>query len=328
MVRRKALALATAGALLGVPLTAALAQDAGQLQETTVEAARQVTRDTNPVRLFSTPTIAVHPDDPLTAVIAAGDARNGGCGLHVTRDGGLSWTQTSESLMPDQLPFCIQRNFGPYADADFASDGTLYVALSGSSVETGHPNGPITALLARTTDLGETHETFTVAEPGPFTYTPPDGPPQQGFEQHRYSSLAVDPTNPQKVYIGWRESIGGITAPFGTVPVRSMIAVSNDGGETWSAPIDVQEEFSPVPHDAEPVFGSDVPSLVVGPGGTAYAFTKERPPRAPEGQPRPASRLFMFKSTDGGETWTTTIINEGVPYITNPSAAVDPSNGT
>lgn len=308
--------LAVAAAALS---QAATAQD--QQDEPVVEAARQVTDSPNPLRLFNSPTIAVHPEEPRTAVVAVGDTRNGGCGLHVTRDAGLSWSTTAADVMPEDLPYCVHRNYGPYNASAFNSEGTLFMAMGGSSDETepAHPNGPITALIARTDDLGATHDTFTVAEPGSYTYEPEDGPAEEGFEQHRYASLATDPTDPDKLYRGWRVSIGGTDAPWGAIPVRSMMAVSDDGGETWTEPIDLLDAAG-----MDDVYGSDVPMPVVGPEGTAYVFTKERPERGDE---TPPSRLLMFTSEDGGETWDGEVVFEGVPQLDNPDAAVDPTNG-
>ena len=367
--------------LVGAPTVVSAAE--GGNTNFIVEAPRQVTQDANPLRLYVQPQVAVDPDDPSVLALAAGEARDGGCPLNVSRDGGLSWDLAVPTLMPDKLEYCVQRNYGPVLDMAFASDSTLYVGMSGSSSTTDppHPNGPITALIARTNDLGKTHQTFVVAEPDPFTFTPetpaaapsaapsasasaspsasavavpsesaatsPSAAPsasasaspapaagspppspaptvQTGVEQHRLNSVAVDPDNPKKVYRGWREGIGGlINVPFGATPLRSKIAVSNDGGETWGDAIDVADRFE---GDEKP-FGSDVPVLVVDPDGTVFGFAKERPKRAPEGQPTPVSRMFMFKSTDGGENWTTSVFSPGAEDIDNPDAAVDPSNG-
>jgi hypothetical protein len=356
--RNAALAVVVAlGSLLLLP-PGADAQTAGSGTDFVVEASRQVGSDANPVRLYVQPQVAVHPDDPSMVALAAGDARNGGCPLSVSRDGGLSWAISAPTLMPEELPFCVQRNYGPVLGMAFASDGRLYVGMSGSSpaTEPPHPNGPITALIARTDDLGGTHQTFVVAEADAFTYTPPEPsasatspttvpevattvpgaapapeeapepvPTEQtGVEQHRLNSVAVDPNNPDKVYRGWRQGIGGlVNVPFGATPVRSMIAVSDDGGESWSEPIDVANSFE----GDEEIFGSDVPMLVVDPDGTVFGFAKERPRRAAEGAATPVSRLFMFKSTDGGQNWTTSVFSAGAESLDNPAVAVDPNNG-
>lgn len=358
-----AVAVVMAG-LLAAP-GGARAQNAGSDTGFVVEAPRQVGSDGNPLRLYVQPQVAVHPDDPSILALATGEARNGGCTLNVSRDGGLSWAIAAPTLMPEELPFCVQRNYGPVLGMAFASDGTLYVGMSGSSyaTEPPHPNGPVTALIARTDDLGDTHQTFVVAEPEAVTYTAPEAdapaaappptsaqpreatttvpelptsttvvqdapePPateQTGFEQHRLNSVAVDPNNPDKVYRGWRKGTGGlIGVPFGTTPVRSMIAVSDDGGESWSEPIDVANSLE----GEEEIFGSDVPMLVVDPDGTVFGFAKERPPRAAEGEPTQVSRLLMFKSTDGGQSWATSVFSPGAESLDNPDAAVDPNNG-
>ncbi len=306
------------GALL-VPMAAGAQEQAPE--DLVVEPSRQVTTDPNPVRLYVTPSIAVDPRAPSTLAIAVADARSGGCGLVVSQDGGLSWQRTAQTLLPENQSFCVQNNFGPVTGLAFGRDGTLYTAMSGSSLDTGHPRGPIDALFARSTELGRTHETVTVAESAPYRYEPESGPAEEGFEQNRLVNMAVDPGNPEKVYMGWRQGIGGTTAPSGTLPLLSMVAVSDDGGRSWSEPFSLMDAFG------EEVAGSDTPMLVVGPGGTAYAFTKERPRPPEEGQPRPPSRLFMATLANGGESWTTTVISEGAPFIDNPGVAIDPNNG-
>ncbi|MGI8984812.1 MAG: sialidase family protein [Acidimicrobiales bacterium] len=296
-----------------------------------VESPRPVTTDPNPVRLFVSPALAVDPKDPSTVVMAVGDARNGGCGVRVSQDGGLSWRTTAPNLLPPDQDFCIHRNFGPVMAPAFGSDGTLYVAMSGSATATGHPNGPITPLLARSTDLGLTHDTFTVAKTDGFTYTPPGGgPTRSGFYQWRLPSMAVDPTDPNKLYMGWRLWNGGIDdVSFRAFPQRAYIASSSDGGRTWSDPVDVlratfddaQAAAAGLSFSGDLQTHADTPSMVVGSDGTVYGFTKERP-NAAQGTPAPKSRLFMFRSADGGATWTTKVINDGVDQIDNPSVAI------
>lgn len=304
--------------LVGAQTTQVAAQDT---DEPVVEAARQVTPDASPVRLFNIPDIAVHPDEPNTAVVLVGDARNGGCGLHVTRDGGLSWSVAADTVMPDELEHCIQRSFGPTTGVEFASDGTLYAALSGSTADNGHPNGPVAALLARSRDLGQSHETFMVRDHEDLVIEH-EGEEYELFEQNRMSTLAVDPTDPDVVYRGWHRRVSGVSSdevPFGERPQRAFVAVSTDGGETWTDPIDVMQNYD---GDPEEVFGSSYIDLVTGPDGTAYGFVRGSPADRDDPQP-----FYMVKSTDQGETWTTEVIHDGAANINRPSAAVDPESG-
>jgi hypothetical protein len=288
-----------------------------------VEAARQVTTDANPTRLFSVPTVAVHSDDPRTVVVAVGDARNGGCQLRVSRDGGLSWATTATDLMPSNLPYCVHRNTGSYIAPRFASDGTLYIALSGTPADD-HPNGPMTAIVARTTDLGVTHEVSTVAVPrSDVTFTSINGTTETNLiGQHRYASLAVDPVDPNRVYRGWRYGLRG-TVVENAAPRQPLVSVSHDGGRTWSEPVNTVGQAP----DGGKIFGGDVPVMVVANDRTVYSFTKEIHDSAVPAAQRGKVRLFMSKSTDAGKTWATSVINPGASSVTNPFAAIDSRTG-
>ena len=284
----------------------------------TVEAARQVTTETDPDRLFVTPVIAVHPDDPQTMAIGTGDARNGHCGVRVSRDAGLSWA-TSKSVMPANLPYCVQRNFGTVMGVAFAPGGTLHLGLSGSSQETGHPNGPISAVAARSSDLGQTWQTTVVAESKPYRQVDGDRV-TEGYEQHGLASLAVDPSNPDLVYLGWRSRVLNkeTAAAIASQPERALVATSRDGGRTWGEPVDLTKTL-----DEGKVFGASTPTPAVGPDGTVYAFIRERPAAPPAGQQRPPQRFFMSKSTDQGRTWTSSTIYPGQIFIYQPMPAID-----
>lgn len=320
-------------ALAGLGLVAVMqgpAADGKTLAQPVVEAPRQVTGDANPLRVYDIPALVVDPRDPNTVVMAVGDARNGGCGLRVSRDGGLSWATTAANLLRDPKDFCIQRALGPVMAPAFASDGTLYVAMPSSSPATDAANGPIDLLLARTADLGATHETVTVARSEVVTVNPADyggqGVAQEGNSWHKFPSLVVDPKHPNRIYVGWRWYAYGknLQSLTGDVPFRPYFSVSDDGGKTWAKPVDL-----PAVSQGEQVYGASAPMLVVAPNGDIYGFSKELLKSPPPGQTNPSPRVLMFKSVDGGRSWSTSVVvNDPGPNLqASPEAAVDPRNG-
>jgi hypothetical protein len=326
MPLRHRTALAALAFLAMIPASAA----AGQAVRTpVVEAPRQVTGDPNPLRLYDIPALAVDPRNPETVVMAVGDARNGGCGLRVSRDGGLSWAATAPNLLRDPKDSCIQRALGPVMAPAFGTDGMLYVAMPSSSPATDLANGPIDLLVARTADLGATHETVTAAKSELVTVNPADyggqGTAQQGNSWNKFPSLVVDPRNPQRVYAGWRWYAYGtnLQSLTGDVPFRPYFGVSDDGGKTWGRPVDILAVTT-----GDKAYGGSAPMLVVAPDGTIYGFSKELLKSPPPGQTNPNPRVLMFRSTDGGTTWATSVVSNGGPNLqASPEAAVDPRNG-
>ena len=314
-MRARSLLVVPSLALLVTPLATSGAGGQERVGPPTVEAARQVTVESEPNRLFVSPVVAVHPDEPRTMAVATGDARNGGCTVRVSRDGGLSWGE-SQNIVPRPFTHCVQRNFGTVMGLAFGPDGSLHAALSASSVADGHPNGPIAAVAAKSTDLGQTWETKVVAQPKPYS----EGQ-VQGFEQHGVMSMAVDPNNADLVYMGWRGRVLD-QATLAAVPAlaeRPYVSVSRDGGRTWGQPTDVLKSI-----DDGKLFGAGTPTFAVGPKGEAYAFIRERPDRPPAPAPRPAQRLFMIKSVDQGRTWSSALVYPGQVFIYQPVPAIDP----
>lgn len=293
-----------------------------------VEASRQVTSGPNPVRLFNIPALAVDPRNPDNVVMAVGDARNGGCGLRLSRDGGLSWATVAQNLLPKPTDYCIQRALGPVMAPAFGSGGKLHVAMPISSAKTDFANGPIGMVVANSPDLGVTHDLARVAKSDAVAFNPADygasGPAQEGNQWHKFMSLDVDPNNPDRLYLIWRWLVWGfdLRQLQGDFVVRPYFSTSGDGGKTWTEPVDVLKVTQ-----GEKAFGAGVPSIAVGPNGDVYAFARESPKPAPTGQPAPIPRLLMFKSTDQGKSWNTTVAFPGAARYGNPEAAIDRKTG-
>ena len=288
-----------------------------------VEAARQLTNDPAPDRLYVSPAVAVDPTDPSRIVVAVADARRGGCSLLVSRDGGLTFAATAQkSFMPPDQPFCIQLNFGPAVQMAFDPKGQLYIATAGSSPTSGHPRGPVDALTIRTADLGNTSEVAVVERGREVTYKTASGQDQKGVSSLGNNTIAIDSANPSRIYRSFRFRTRGPDGQGSGQPDRGRVSVSNDGGRTWSPSVDPLEQLG------ADVYGSDLPMLAAGPGGVVYGLARERLRPAAAGQPAPTKqRIFLSKSTDGGKTWNTTVAFDNARDLSDPGVAVDPKSG-
>lgn len=78
----------------------------------------------------------------------------------------------------------------------FAPAGELHIGTAGSSIETGHPRGPVDALAIRTSDLGQTSEVSTVEEAEDIPYTTDSGEDRVGTSSLALSSVVVDSEDP------------------------------------------------------------------------------------------------------------------------------------
>jgi hypothetical protein len=280
-----------------------------------VDAAVQVTPNPTPYRAHATPVVAVSPDDPAVVAVAEGDARSGRCSLHVSTNAGLSWREAT-SPQPDDWPVCVRNTQGPIADLAFDTRGDLYYAFVGWKPDDWHSR----IFLARSSDLGSTWDRTEI--PG---LAPPYGPADSG--SNALPSVVVDPTRPQRVYVLWSRNYGlwnlEPLLPDGRrqadYPRRPMIAVSDDRGRSFSAPVDL---------------GGDtpgwltVPQMVVGRDGALFAFFGEfqGPPDASQ------AGLYLATSRDGGRTWAqrtihTTPKGAMFAFLLTPAPAVDRRTG-
>jgi hypothetical protein len=360
MGRRAGLAAAACVvmAVVGAPATAQ--ERAGPI----VPPSAQVTTDFTPGRIHTAPQMLVHPEDPNVLVIAEVEFNTATCHAYVSFDRGRTWSKSGGSVVPPGYNSCVRPNFGSFFAAKFGVDGTLYMA--GTAAATATNAGPNDPFVARSRDLGVTWEYTVVKQSEERDFPKPDGTTTRDFERFGYVRLAVHPTDPQRVYVGFRRQ--GAFQPVAQVSERSVVAVSTDGGATFGPLVDVFESVFPLTD----VKGTDQPGIAVAKDGTIYAFTKERPPLAPggvsqgqlpvppgpanlckpasshpdapawvptppttapvqAGQPGAGARLLMGKSSDDGRSWTGKVVDTSgtvcVPCLTTPEAAVDPSTG-
>lgn len=103
------------------------------------------------------------------------------------------------------------------------------------------------------------------------------------------STIAMSPANPEVLYVGTGEGFGNIDGIIGTGMWKSL-----DKGKTWEVLENtIQDDFSYVtriivnPDDENELYASTINSRIQG------------------------RRTFIFKSVDGGETWSSVYTNSG-----------------
>jgi hypothetical protein len=250
-----------------------------------VTAAVQVTANPNPVRNHSTPQVARNPRTGELVVVES-DPRSAErkCVIHISSDGGRSWSLGGDPMLKPMTDCPIYAEYGPYASLAFGNDGMLYVAFVASEQLNRIRNStPRSVFLARSEDSGRTFATTTV-------FQAPDGNEDRGL--NKGAMLAVDPKNPAKVYVGWRQ---GIFAPNAVEKLKSNIAASSDGGRTFGPPVDLTDDR-----------GGDYPGIAVTGDGVVHAvyWTRTGIASQPAQVPPPVRPIQYVSSVDGGRTFS------------------------
>lgn len=272
--KRVVLARAVLAAAVGAVVATTVPAASGQVGGPIITPSVQVTDDIRPGRAHSHAIVLVHPDEPNTVVIADVNFTSVECEVHVSRDGGRTWRDAPAKPMPPEYKACLRPSFGPIIDAKFGPDGTLYYASTGG---VGAGAGPSDGYLARSADLGETWEFTVVAKSTNRVFKKLDGTTLNDDERFNYTRMAIDPTDPNRVYVGYRVEAANNGAAV--VAVRSVVAASSDGGRTFGPMVDTVEGSFP----REQMAGSDAPAMAVDRDGAVYSFTKERPRGFPTG---------------------------------------------
>lgn len=302
--------LICAAILFGMAIGPAQSAGARPNRSTTVTDAVQVTPDPNPTRDHIDPQIA---RDPKTGALVDVEADLRGprdCVVHISTDGGQSWTIGGVPLVAPNTDCTSNSEYGPYFSLAFDRDGVLDIAIEASDpadVEKVRNDAPRSIFLARSIDDGRTFITTKVFQ-GVMGDT--------NRSENKGTTIAVDPTNPNYIYIGWRQGAFGATAPM---KLRPVIASTADGGRTWGSPVDVS--------DAR---GGDYPHEAVTADGVLHvAYWTRAFPAPASNQPTPVLPILIVNSTDHGKTFSKgTVIDPGNQrYEFPPVIAADPSSG-
>ena len=260
----------------------------------------------------NSPALVRNPVRPANLAIANRiDTPRYACALHVSSDGGASWTRTPLPRPPREQRTC----FAP--DLAFGRDGTLYVSFV---TLRGRGNVPHAVWTARSTDGGRTLS------------APVKALGQLAFQ----TRLTADRTAAGRLYLTWLQSdeIGFLRFAHPGNPIMS--ARSDDGGRTWRAPVRV----------SNPARGRAIaPSPATGPRGELYVLyldlagdrlDYEGAHNGEGGKPYGGRfRLVLARSIDGGATWGESVADSAIApidrfvvfYPAYPLIAVDQHGG-
>jgi len=269
-------------------------------------------QDLTDIDAHNSPVIARNPVDPDNVVVANRiDTPRFGCGLHVSHDGGDTWRHTDVPIPAGEEPKC----FAP--DVAFGGDGTLYVAYTTLAGLGNHPNA---AWLATSNDGGD-----SLSQPTRLL-------DELAFQVR----LAADPTAKGRLYLTWLQAADTATLGFPQAgyPLRAMR--SDDGGATWTEPVDVNPAARRRVVAPTPVVGRDgrvyVAYLDLGDDRLDYHA-------AHQGRGGPAYQgpwqLVVAASSDQGRSWRQSVVDDALAPIDRilaflpdfPALAVDRDSG-
>lgn len=296
----------------------------------------------SPVRDDAIPSVAVDPNDSHHIVVAQGDFRTGTCLIHVSTDGGATFTAAKLSPAAPQFEHCTPNAGANSFPMAWGKDGALLIAqhaFNGTATVFG---GPVNIVVSRTTNFGNDWQYVVAKRNGPnATPEPSAAPPTPQLQPSENATATPTPSTtpaapaaPQpegafgihlasdrngNVVVGWQAR--NVTVPgVSKTESRAQIAVSTDDGKTFGSPIDVAGLT------ANSLPTSRGPSLAFAPDGTLYMLVQHN--SAPKGSPATAKpALVMYRTSDLGKTIQSTTIQPTTSFTSYPEVAVSPGTG-
>lgn len=292
-------------------------------------AASNMTKDQDgPARAFTGPTsMAVNPENPRIVVAATADLRSKICYLAVSKDAGHTWHFSKEPPGDQAYPYCTNTTAGtPHQGLAWGRDGTLYYARMAYGEGEGPRENKSSAMLARTTNLGESWTTTMVENDRGKS-----GPTDPTVTSVTY--VAVDSSAAKDiVYVGYSRSFPNAT---GTDPLRAphvMVATSVDGGASFGDPIDLNSFDRPSIQAGGKSYqmwmrsGFGAPTGMVAHDGVLLVVASSDFPFNDQPQPPPEAGAnltpgswyayptpqLLARSTDQGKTFTVTALGDPI----------------
>lgn len=238
--------------------------------------------------------LAVNPLDPNNLITGNNDWNyNDGCGMNASFDGGKSWTPAlPNGFLPGVTRYTNDPNVpgtGAYdAGGDpglaFGPDGTAYYVCQAFNFT---PPYQIALLLSRSTDGGRTWldgATHKLTQVSTWNGNGKSKGSSGQFPDHESIYIDRSPSSPfyGSLYVTWVQFDGQTHSPVN-------VAVSRDGGRSFSTPVQVTSATVRNNQDAR---------LTSAPNGTLY-LTFDNGVQGGKG-----TVIYVSMSSDGGLTWT------------------------
>lgn len=260
-----------------------------------VSAAVQVSVNPDPARGHSTPLITRSPKTGML-VIADCEARTKRTvDVYRSADDGRTWAPGGSPMTSPWTDSCGNPDSNVNHTLAYDKNGVLYLAFVGSDPKFAtidRPNRPVHIWLAKSTDDGLTFDTVRV-------YEAPEAPEaDRGLKRNYRPWVAVDPNDPQFVYISWMQFHTNDDVPSGN---KALITASSDGGRTFDKPFSLREGDPQGSYEGRPaVDGKGVVHVTFAGRGRVVPNTD---PAAPP--PAPPIRTVLYRSSaDHGRTWS------------------------
>lgn len=241
--------------------------------------------------------LAVHRTNPEHVVAINANYLDLRCEASVSTDGGSTWS-TAVPLVPPAAA-ALSPRCGFHQSVEFGTGDNVYAIVTANKTNVSSPDTSV--VIYKSTDGGVTWLPGVVAMEGGLGSNSPQTSPTQGPSYTR-PDLAVEPGagtgGADRIYAVARDLVAinnGGASPYtcgGTTPQNRnpcdlvRVAVSNDGGQTYGAPVNA----SPVGVDAS----DPVPAVLNNGGSVTLAWRTA-------GQ---FGTLQASRSTDQGQTWS------------------------
>lgn len=263
----------------------------------------RTSEDPAPARGYEGAYVAADPSNPDHVVVTDTDVLDNACEFHTTFNRGKDWTEGPFALPAGFLGCRLNAPSGghvPSGSVALSPSGRVYSVFGAANSA---DNRRESILLAISSDGGRTFAPAKVA-------IAPTGP-DIGLARP-LMTVAPGPGGKDTVLISSWSCHPAV--PSGTACDQALFARSDDGGDTFSAPVTVND----------PPAGQNPSQPAMDRDGTIYETYQRRFSDGPV-------ELYVAKSADGGKTWTSSLIERqiqiGIQY--DPAKIVaDPRTGS